>query len=337
MRWIVVVALALPAFAADWNPRLAADYLDSRQKEWFAWDRAKAPGGPCVSCHTGATYLLARPALRRALGESQPTPYETGLLDALRARADKRESKDVFPSYTKEPGASQALGVESIHSALFLGTEESFARLWAFQIQEGEAKGGWHWFSLNYDPWEMPDSRFYGASLAAVAIGKSAAAKKDRARVTALAAYLQGEQVRQPLHNRAALLWASEKLPEILTASVRQGILADIWQKQQPDGGWTIASLGPWKERETAPPASGSEAYATGIVALALQKGGVSRSDARLKRALDWLASHQDRESGAWLSQSMNKRYETGSMQIRFMNDAATAFASLALLEGGKP
>src|SRR5213594_4955085 len=74
-------------FAQDWSPRLAAQYLDGRQKDWFVWKRAASADGPCVSCHTGMTYLLARPALRRALGESQPTPYERGLLDRLRANA----------------------------------------------------------------------------------------------------------------------------------------------------------------------------------------------------------------------------------------------------------
>jgi hypothetical protein len=31
----------------------------------------------------------------------------------------------------------------------------------------------------------------------------------------------------------------------------------------------------------------------------------------------------------------MNKKYEHGSMPVRFMRDAATSFASLALLQGG--
>jgi squalene-hopene/tetraprenyl-beta-curcumene cyclase len=64
----VVALAAIPGFAADWNPRLAAKYLDSRQKEWIAWPPAMASGVACVSCHTGMPYLLARPALRKALG-----------------------------------------------------------------------------------------------------------------------------------------------------------------------------------------------------------------------------------------------------------------------------
>src|SRR6266404_8537501 len=80
---------AIPGFCGDWNPKLAADYLDSRQKEWFAWKPAAGVGGPCLSCHTGMTYLLVRPALRRALGESEPTSYERGLLNAVGARLEK--------------------------------------------------------------------------------------------------------------------------------------------------------------------------------------------------------------------------------------------------------
>ena len=83
---VLIVLTTLPGLAGDWNPKLAAQYLDSRQKEWFAWPAAKSYGGPCISCHTGATYLLARPALRRALGEADPATYETKLVEGLRAR-----------------------------------------------------------------------------------------------------------------------------------------------------------------------------------------------------------------------------------------------------------
>src|SRR5271166_5953504 len=92
----LLLIAALPAWCGDWSPRLAADYLDSRQKEWLAWSVAKAPGGTCFSCHTNMTYLLARPALRKVLGEAQPTEYETALLEGLRTRADKKEGRDIF-------------------------------------------------------------------------------------------------------------------------------------------------------------------------------------------------------------------------------------------------
>src|ERR1700753_3408765 len=92
------ILAALSAWAGDWSPRAAADYLDGRQKQWFAWRAANSYGAPCVSCHTGASYLMARPALRRLLGEAQPTAYETGLLDSLRGRLPKRTPKELFPN-----------------------------------------------------------------------------------------------------------------------------------------------------------------------------------------------------------------------------------------------
>jgi hypothetical protein len=179
----------------------------------------------------------------------------------------------------------------------------------------------------------MPDSRFYGAALAALAVGNSSTAKTNRAAISGLTSYLQREQNAQPLHHRVVLLWTSAKLREALPDTARKALIEEIWQKQQADGTWTVASLGPWKERADAPAEISGSSYATGLVAFALQEAGVSRSDVRLKRALDWLRAHQDRVSGAWTAQSMNKHYEPGSMQIGFMNDAATAFASMALLE----
>ena len=69
---IVLAAAGALAFAADWDPAAAAKYLDSRQEKWSAWPTAALKGGPCLSCHTGITYLLARPVLRGALGETAP-------------------------------------------------------------------------------------------------------------------------------------------------------------------------------------------------------------------------------------------------------------------------
>jgi squalene-hopene/tetraprenyl-beta-curcumene cyclase len=305
--------------------------MDSRQKDWFGWPAAAAPGGPCVSCHTGMTYLLARPALRRALGESERNSYETGLLAGMRARMEKKEA---VPG--SKPVSPQAAGVEAVLSALFLADEPALDRMWSLQIRDGEAKGAWPWFSLKLDPWEMPDSQFYGAALAALATGSAPAEYRGlpeiHERVAALIEYLRREQSSQPLHNRVILLWASTKLPEALPEPMRRSIIEEVWKKQQEDGGWTIASLGPWKEHATAPPSTGSNAYATGLVAFVLEKAVVPRTNAKLTRALDWLRSHQDRQSGYWSADSMNKKYEPGSMQAGFMRDAATAFATLALL-----
>jgi squalene-hopene/tetraprenyl-beta-curcumene cyclase len=335
----LLLLTAAPSVCADWSPQLAAQYLDSRQKEWVAWPVASGPGGTCFSCHTGMTYLLARPALRRVLGESAPTTYETSALDGLRARVDKREVKDVSKSFTKEPAASQALGVEAIFAALFLPTDErALDRLWAFQLREGKAKGAWPWFSLALDPWEMPESPFYGAALAAIAAGNAPAAYRQRpeirARLADLTAYLNNAQDGQPLHNRLMLLWAATVMPDVLPESGRKSLIQELLSRQEPDGGWTMASLGPWKQHPQAPTAGGSNSYATAFSTFLMLKAGVFNP--AIARSLDWLRTHQD-SRGYWEATSMNKHFEPGSMQDQFMRDAATGFAAMALLEAGEP
>lgn len=304
---MIEIFLAL-SLSADWSPRLAADYLDARQKEWFAWPRAQTPGGPCVSCHTGVTYLMARPELRRKLGETNPTEYETGLLKTLGS-----------PGFaiTKEPLASDASAVQTIHAALFTGDLDP---LWKAQIKEGKAKGAWKWFHIDLNPWEMPESAYYGATLAALA-SKS---QRDRypEQIAMLRDYLTREYENQPLHNRLLLLRA---WPEIVPD--KKSLIAEISKLQQPDGGWTMESLGPWKNPTRS---SGSDAYATALTTYALSNNIPPN---RRASALTWLRTHQDPKQGFWPSTSMNKEYPADSMMVKFMQDAATGFAALALLE----
>ena len=297
--------------------------MDSRQKDWFVWPRANAGAKPCVSCHTGVTYLLARPALRQALGEDAPTVYETGLLASLRSRID-----------LKEPVASPGLGVESILAARFLATGDAVDRMWALQVHDGAAKGSWNWFALERDPWEMPDSRFYGAALAAMAVPA-----KDHGRPQAqeLVAYLHRERAAQPLHNRLMLLWASAGFPDVLPAAERRALVEEVWKKQQADGSWTMDSLGPFPVHPKAPHTEGGSAYATAFTAYVMQQAGGDPANPKLARALAWLRTRQNPECGCWRSVSMNEKYESGSIPAGFMDDAATSFAVLVLLGAGVP
>jgi squalene-hopene/tetraprenyl-beta-curcumene cyclase len=317
MRMLCLILAALPVFAADWNPRGAADYLDARQKEWFAWAPANANAKPCVSCHGGLTYLLARPALRRVLHKTEPTRYETGLVDSLRARLAKRAPKDMFPTAV-EPHLAEGAGVESILAAMFVRTPEAFDRMWSLQTDGG----GFPWFSLNLEPWEQPKSAYFGAAVAALAAGRSETPQTARLR-----AYLAREFSAQPLHHRLMAVWSGA-----LSTIARASTLDELWRKQSADGGWTLDALGPWIQQPDAPPVSGTNAYATAFAAVALLKSGVSPSDPRVERALAWLRSHQD-PKGYWDAVSMNKRRPPESIPAGFMRDAATAWAALALCE----
>ncbi|MEO8027941.1 MAG: hypothetical protein ABI823_15760, partial [Bryobacteraceae bacterium] len=329
-----LIAGVLPGLAADWSPRLAADYLDARQKAWFDWKPAARAGGPCLSCHTGLSYLLARPTLRAALGESKRTSYETGLADALRSRLSKADGAPEASKAPTPPPTGDS--VESVLTALIFAREtapdgtlsadaqRAFDRMWSYSVQAGEGKGTWKWFNLTLDPWEMPESRFYGATLAAMAVGYAPEAYRRQAavaaRVSALLEYIRQEQASQPLHNRLMLLWASTKLPAALAESARRQVIEELLAKQEADGGWAIQSLGPFKEHADAPVSSGSNSYATALSAFILEQAGVSSTNPKVASALNWLRSHQDKQ-GYWDAQSMNKKY-ADPMPLLFMRDA---------------
>jgi squalene-hopene/tetraprenyl-beta-curcumene cyclase len=339
----VILLISATGFCADWNVRQAADYLDARQKAWLEWPAtSKGGNGTCISCHTNVTYLLARPALSRALGEDLPSTYETQLLNTLRNRGSKQTPETFAPNRTGA-AAVQALGTESVLAALLLTnndvnrggfspyTEQAFDRMWAL-----ERNGTWTWFMTSLDPWEEPESQFYGSALAALAVGTEPGYQERediRKHVDALKSYLTSHAASQPMHNRLTMLWASTKLNGLMSAEEQNQVIGEILGRQQSDGGWTMASLGPWKEHPDAPAAKGSDAYATAMVTLVLQRAGTSNDATH--RALDWLRAHQSPE-GYWDAVSMNKHYEPGSMQSMFMRDAATAFASMALLENAR-
>lgn len=347
LKLAALILISGTAWCASWNPRQAADYLDAREKAWFDWPVARTAGGSCVSCHTQVTYLLARPALGKLLGETEPTQYETAVLDGIRERADKNERMFGGARFAQEPLASQAEGVQSVLEALLLARSDrspdlsaaaahALDRMWTAQIRSGARKGSWAWFDFNDDPFETQASGFYGATLAALAAGAAPASYREKPEVKAhlddLAAYLRSAQDGQPLHNRLMLLWVSAALPDVWPKEACARIVAEALGRQQPDGGWSMDSLGPWKDHPDAAISSGSTNYATAVVALALEQAGMKRSAPALSKALRWLRARQA-PAGYWEAISMNKRYPAGSMQDLFMRDAATAFASLALAD----
>jgi squalene-hopene/tetraprenyl-beta-curcumene cyclase len=131
--------------------------------------------------------------------------------------------------------------------------------MWSLQITEGKEKGAWNWFHLDLDPWETLESNFYGATLAAMAVNRAPSEHRARhhEQIAMLTDYLKREQATQPLHNRLMLLWA---MPEVVQD--KKALVQEVWKMQQPDGGWSIESLGPWKRPMRS---SGSDAYATGF------------------------------------------------------------------------
>ena len=88
------------------------------------------------------------------------------------------------------------------------------------------------------------------------------------------------------------ILWASSKIPGVLTPEQSRQIVDDLVAKQQADGGWNAASLaGDWKRNDSTPFDTKSDGYATGLVVHALQQAGRSSADPVVARGLAWLVA----------------------------------------------
>ena len=341
--------------AGPWDQKAAAAYLDQRAGWWMEWPKAARDHDTfCVSCHTAVPYALSRPALRKALAEEAPSPNERRLLENVTKRV--RLWKEVAPFYSDaDRGAYKTVesrGTESVLNALILASNDArrgqlssdtrmaLENMWAEQQTTGNRKGAWSWLRFANEPWEADDSDYYGAALAAVAAGTAPGNYLARPEIQnslkMLREYLNRECAAQPAINRVALLWASAKLPGLLAPQQQKAIITEVLGKQQADGGWSLSSLaGGWKRNDGTPQEAKSDGYATGLIAYALQQAGIPRESPQQKLALAWLAENQNKTGGFWLAYSLNKNethHLTPSTAL-FMNDAATAYAVLALTE----
>ncbi len=343
--------------AVKWDQKAAAAYLDQRAGWWMGWQRAQRDHDTfCVSCHTAVPYAMSRPSLRAALDEQGPSANERKLLDNVAKRV--RLWKEVAPFYTDaDRGVYKSVesrGTESVLNALILAcndasngvpsghmsddTRAAFENMWAEQQTTGAQKGAWLWLRFKNEPWEADDSDFYGAALAAIAVGTAPENYRARPEIQnnlkMLGEYLNRENAAQTLSNRAVLLWASAKVPGLIEAERQKAIISELLSKQQPDGGWSLTSMaGSWKRHDGTPQVAQSDGYATGLIIFSLQQAGVSRENAQLQKGLAWLTANQNHQDGYWLAYSLNNNEEhhISPDTVRFMKDAATAYAVLAL------
>ena len=341
------------SYRSGWSPAAAASYLDSREAWWQSWPQAQlSQGTVCVSCHTVLPYALVRPGLRAKLGQTEPTVAERAMLSSIEKRVANWQQ--MSPYYTDAAHAAPSHATEAVLNALILAkysaeqaqlgpvTRRAFDEAWALQQTTGDSAGGWEWQDFHEAPWESPESAYQGAAMMALAVGSMPASyasdPADRDHVERLRQYLLLHYAAQPTMNQLYVLWASTLMPGMLNESQRTDLIGKVATLQRPDGGWSLPSL---DEQMTTKPAmfdlfkranrvDDSDGIATGLVALALEEDGVSLEDPMLKRGLAWLESHQY-EEGSWWASSLNGFRNPSTGIGRFMSDAATGYAVLAL------
>ena len=356
---------------ADWDAAAAARYLDARMDSWWANAKALKTGDTetrCLSCHTALPYAVARPALRRVLGEKSPTAHELRIVDTARKRVAALDTAQPYYDHAEDKKI-ESRGVEAVLNAFALAnrdaegqanepaadTRAAIARLWAVQRTDG----AWDWLNFGLEPFEAPDAVFFGASLAAVAVGTLPASVPSsdvtgQAGLARLRRYLAGNAGSERLFNRAWVLVAASRLDGVLTPAERAAIVRDLEAAQRPDGGWSLADLGRWRWNKTEAPFAGpgaidgallsaADGYATGLVVYALRRSGIEATRPVIARGQQWLRVHQTPQPSAadvawapWRAHSLNFDREHGGAKGEpwrrmFMSDLATAFAVLAL------
>jgi squalene-hopene/tetraprenyl-beta-curcumene cyclase len=331
-----------------WDRQAAAHYLEGREAWWQSWDRAQKDHGTlCVSCHTQAPFALAMPSLRRDLGQPQPSGTEQAMLASIQKRVHMWN--EVQPFYSDAVyGAGKEVesrNAESVLNAVMLTsydtpagrlsdtTRSAFDHAWTLQSTTGPDAGAWVWQNFDYTPWESKESQYHWAALMAVAV----AAAPDNYRsepaiaghLAALLGYLQSHYDAQPLLNKIVALRAAAQFPSLLTKPQRTALVDLLSTLQRPDGGWSLSDFGAWQRRDKTPLETRPDGYATAVTTLALEENGIA--NAHVQRGRNWLIANQDKATGAWTAWSLNKNRDPESDAGKFMSDAATGYAVLAL------
>jgi hypothetical protein len=340
------------AAAHDWNRFTAAKYLDARQTWWMNWPKARRDHETaCISCHTAVPYAMSRLTLRHALNESGPSAPEQEMLGYVSRRVNLWDELEPFYSDQKVGPRKtvESRGTESVLNALILVrydsqqgkhltpvTERALKNMWATQLAAGADAGSWEWLNFHNAPWESDESHYWGAALAATTVAIAPDHYRKRPEIqqglAALRTYLTKNYDAQPMANKLVVLWASTNVPGLLSKDQRTALRNDLQKMQREDGGWSLSDFGKWTPRrdKTAFDAR-SDGYATGLTVFALKESGLSTRKPEMQRAIQWLIANQDAAQGQWPAYSLNKQRDQASDVGRFMSDAATGYAVMAL------
>jgi squalene-hopene/tetraprenyl-beta-curcumene cyclase len=314
-------------------------------------------GTVCISCHTVVPYAMIRSTLGQELHEAGIPAPEIALMNSVEKRVD--HWPEVVPFYTESPALTKGShATEAVLNAVILAsndaqhghlrpiTRTALREAWELQEKTGDNAGGWKWQDFNLAPWESAESPYQGAALLMLEVENAPDGYTGEPEIhdhlERLEEYLQRQYAAQPLVNQLYILWLSPRVPGLLAEGQKTTLLKTIRRCQQADGGWVLASLDPQKQHgrdrwdrlkqqliDMAKPVE-SDGYATGLAVLALEGSGTSHQDQTVVRGLEWLERHQVND-GSWQASSINTQRDQHSDIGRFMSDAATAYAVMAL------
>ena len=302
-----------------------------------------------------------RPILRKDLGETELTGPEKFLMDSVEKRVGHwPEMAPFYSDATYGPGkTAQSHATEAVLNAVILASRDSrlgklspitrtaLEEAWALQEVSGENAGGWKWQDFDLAPWESAESGYQGAAMLALAVGSApegyASEPGVREHMERLEDYLRRGFAAQPLMSQLYVLWASSKVPGLLSAAERNALILKTESVEERDGGWRLAVLNQqpglrnslkeaWKQLNKR---AESDGVATGLVVLAMEESGANFQDPALRRGMEWLEQHQNAD-GKWHASSLNGDLDFDSGVGRFMSDAATGYAVLALEDAPK-
>jgi len=293
----------------------SADFLDHQAR---AWTQVKK----CGTCHTNYPYLLARPQLG---GDLTALREVRGFFERRIANWDSGKKEDLPKRDTEVIATAATLALQDglTGGKLHPLTRTALDRMWTLQ----QPNGAWNWLKCGWPPLEHDD--YYGVVYTAVAVGhapeKYAETEQAQQGLEGFRKYFANNPP-PSLHHKAMLLWASQKLPDIMSEKLQKSTILELRALQKADGGWSLPSLGDWVGFDERPNdrSAPSDAYATGLVVFIMRQAGVPADDGALQRGIVWLKSNQ-RESGRWFTRSIN------TDRYHFITHAGTAYAVLAL------
>lgn len=303
------------ALRKDFSLEAALRVLDGEARSWGQENN-------CLSCHSSYPLLMARSMASTGDG------VEQDVLEAAENLAlHPRDSS--FVSAEAVMVASVLAQYDARTSGrLRPATRFALDRIWDLQREDG----GWDWIHAGKPPSEVDDD--FGVTTAAigagVAPGRYSETPAARKGLVGIRRYLRNHPPAN-LHNRAMRLMASLHVEGILDEDGRGKVIRELFEAQQPDGGWGLATLGRnWKRADgSVQDYNTSDGYGTGFVIYVLRSAGITAEDSRIQRGILWLKQNQ-RASGRWFTRSMEKDDK------HYVTYPGTAYAVMALLSCGE-